>query len=194
MQTADFNVEDFDSREAGDKTVYVKFYVKPVRDEDASVAEGRPIYKDKEYIEIRVPGNQTNVVQRPVSDMDRRRFRTAYEKFKEGETEQTIGTPLTEVGWITRSQVEELSYLRIRTLEHLAEVGDDVCSRMPGMYKLKQRAQQAVAKSEKDAPFLAIQQKNEEMANRMAAMEQTIAEQSAIIQKLNAASQGKAAK
>ena len=131
MQTADFDVEHFEHRNAGDKQVYVRFYIKPVEDAAATAEQGRPIYKDREYVEIRSPGNATNVVVRPVTDMDRQRFAGAYGLFKKGETEQVIGTPLTETPWLTRSQVEELAYLRIRTLEQLAGVGDDVCTRMP---------------------------------------------------------------
>lgn len=184
MQSADFNVDDFADRYAADKSVYVKFYTRPVRDEDASVKEGRPIYVDKEYVEIRTPGSQTNIIQRPVSEMDIKRFRKAYEAFKAGEEEQTVGTPLSEMGWITRSQVEELAHIRVRTVEHLASVNDDVCGRMPGLYKLKQKAQQVVSDSEKNAPFAQIQKENEDMKARLAAMEDTIKEQSAIIQKL----------
>lgn len=183
---ADFNVEDFESRTAADKNVYVKFYVRPMPDEAASEKEGRPIYKDREYVEIRTPGNQTNVIQRPVTDMDKQRFRDAYRAFKAGEEEQTIGTPLSEVTWITRSQVEELTHLRIRTLEHLATVDDSVCNRFAGLYKLKQRAAAAVEQSAKSAPFLQLQHENEELQNRLAALEQTVKEQSAIIAAQNA--------
>lgn len=183
-QQADFDHNDFETRTAGDKSVYVKFYIRPVQDEDASNEAGRPIYKDREYVEIRSPGNQTNIIQRPVSAMDRQRFKAAYNLFKAGEEDQVIGTPLVEVPWITRSQVEELVHIRVRTLEHLAEVGDDVCTRMPGLTTLKQRAKLAVEASEKAAPFIAMQAENEELRNRLAALEQTITEQSEIIKTL----------
>jgi|RhiMethySRZTD1v2_1073278.scaffolds.fasta_scaffold09469_13 hypothetical protein len=185
MQTADFDVNDFNSREAGDKSVYVKFYIKPVLNETKTDEEGRPIYDDKEYIEIRTPGNTTNIVVRPVSDMDRKRFRLAYQEFKSGETEQTGGgTPLIEAPWITRSQVEELSYLRIRTLEQLAAVGDDVCTRIPGLYKLKERAKMMAERAEKAAPFMKIQAENDEMRNRLETLEKTIADQAGLIASL----------
>jgi hypothetical protein len=183
-EQADFDVSDFDSRNAGDKSVFVKFYIRPFQDEAKSVEEGRPIFKDKEYVEIRTPGNQTNIIQRPVTDMDKQRFRGAYAAFKAGDAEQIIGTPLTETPWITRSQAEELAYLRIRTLEQLANVGDDVCTRIPGMFKLKQRAQAALERAEKTAPFIAMQAENEAMKNRLDAMEATIADQAAIIKRL----------
>ena len=175
---ADFDVSDFNSREAADKNVYVKFYTRPKENEAKSAEAGRPIYDDVDYVEIRTPGNATNVVQRPVTDMDKRRFPQQYAMFKAGDAEQISGTPLAEAPWITRSQVEELSYLRIRTLEQLANVGDDVCTRMPGLFKLKQRAQQMVAKSESEAPFIKMQQENEELRNSVESLRQTVQEQS----------------
>jgi len=191
MQTADFDVDDFKSREAADKSVYVKFYVRPVLDQEASDKEGRPIYVDKEYVEIRTPGNQTNIIQRPVTDMDRKRFAPAYREFRSGEVEQIIGTPLAEAPWITRSQVEELSYLRIKTLEQLSAVGDDVCTRIPGLFKLKQRAQNMVEKAEKDAPFIQMQAEYDQLKDKLAAMENTIAEQAGIIRSMKDIGQGK---
>lgn len=185
MQSADFDVNDFSSREAADKSVYVKFYIKPKENEQKTAEEGRPIYEDKEYVEIRTPGNVTNIVNRPVTDMDRKRFALAYKEFKAGAEEQTgSGTPLLEAPWITRSQVEELSYLRIRTLEQLSEVGDDVCTRVPGLFKLKARAKIMVDRAEKQAPFTAMQLENEELRNRLETLEKSLADQAALIAQL----------
>lgn len=176
---------DFESREAGDKNVFVKFYTRPVKNDAESDKEGRPIFKDREYIEIRTPGNATNVVQRPVTDLDRQRFRKQYRLFKEDREQMPAGTPLKEVPWITASQVEELLYLRIQTLEMLAEVNDDVCQRMPGMFKLRERAKKFVADAAGAAPLLAMQSQLEELQNKLASQEQVIAEQSALIAQLN---------
>ena len=186
MQTADFDVSDFNSREADDKSVYVKFYIRPKENEAKSAEEGRPIYEDKEYVEIRTPGNTTNIVQRPVTDMDKKRFAAAYREFKAGDTEQVIGTPLVEAPWITRSQVEELSYLRIRTVEQLANVGDDVCTRIPGLFKLKQRAQQMEVNAEKQAPFIKLQKEREDMQAQIDSLKETVEAQAAIIKQWQA--------
>lgn len=185
--TADFDVQDFNNREAADKTVFCHFYIKPKENEAKSIEAGRPIFEDREYVKIRTPGNQTNEIDRPVTDMDRKRFSAAYKAFKEGDSEQLIGTPLVEAPWITRSQVEELSYLRIRTIEQLAAVGDDVCTRISGLFKLKQRAQQMAAKAEHDAPFIKIQAERDQMKSEMAAMKEAMAEQAAIIADLKKA-------
>jgi hypothetical protein len=177
----DGDPQDFESRTSADKNVYVKFYIRPVIDQSASDEAGRPIYSDKEYIEIRTPGNQTNIVQRPVAEMDRQRFRQAYAMFKAGEVDQVVGTPLFEAPWITRSQVEELAHLRIRTLEQLSVVGDDVCTKVPGLFKLKQRAEAMVANAEKQAPFIALQQENEALRTELESLREAVKEQSAAI-------------
>lgn len=181
---ADFDVEDFESRDKGKEKNYVRFYIKAKEDPEKSAAEGRPIYVDKEYIEIRAPGNQTNIVDRPVCDRDKQDYRRAYAAFKAGDTEQLIGTPLSEVTWISRSQVEELAYLRIRTLEQLASVGDDVCTRIAGLTTLKNKAMQFVAKAEANAPFVALHEKNKKLEEEMAVMRQAIEDQAATIKKL----------
>jgi hypothetical protein len=80
--------------------------------------------------------------------------------------------------------VEELSYLRIRTLEQLAAVGDDVCTRIPGLYKLKERAKMMAERAEKAAPFMKIQAENDEMRNRLETLEKTIADQAGLIASL----------
>jgi len=190
-EQADLDPRDFESREAADKSVYVKFYTKPVQDEAESVKEGRPIYKEREYVEIRTPGQQNNVIQRPVTDMDRQRFRLAYRQFKDGIEDQLVGTPLTEVGWMTRSQVEELHHMRVRTVEHLAELNDSVCGAHAGLYKLKQKAQQVIEEGKKNAPFAVLQEQHERAMAEMEALRQTVAEQSEIIKGLQAAKSAK---
>lgn len=185
-ETYETNIEDFEDGQKSDNKTYVKFYIRPVHDEAKSAEEGRPIYNDAEYIEIRTPGNETNIIRRPVSEIEKRRFAAQYRAFKAGETEQNTGTPLSEVPWITRSQVEELSYLRINTIEILSEVNDDVCTRIPGLFKLKQRAQLYVQQAKESAPNLRLQKENEDMKNRMDSLENTVTEQAAVIAQLKA--------
>lgn len=150
----EFDVKDFEdpNLNAG---VYARFYWVSREDPVQSAAAGRPIYVDKEYVEIIAAGNANNIIRKPASDVERSRFRNEYRKFKEGDTEQLTGTPLTEVPWITRSQVEELLYRKVRTLEQLATLDDAACN-VPGMYELKRRAGAWLAKAKEAAPFTAM--------------------------------------
>lgn len=190
MFNDDLNVRDFESREAADKSVFVKFYTKPVQNEAKSATEGRPIFDEKEYVEIRTPGDQNNVIQRPVCDMDRQRFGSAYRQFKAGIQDQLVGTPLSEMPWLTRAQAEELSYLRVRTVEALAELNDGVCGRHAGLYKLKQTAQAYLKRAGDQAPFAEMQKQMDEMREKLEAAEATIADQSRIIKNLKADNKG----
>lgn len=165
-EAAEFDVKDFEDPEST-KGVYPKFYKRPKLDEAASAREGRQVYIEKDYVEIVAAGNQNNVVDRPVTDADKRRFRAHWEKYKAGDTEQLIGTPLTEVVWIGRAQVEELAHKRVRTLEQLADLPDNVCTGTPGMFELKRKAAAWLANAEKAKPFT-------EMEARMAEMTKTI--------------------
>jgi hypothetical protein len=183
METAEYDVQDFNERYAADKSVYARFYTMPVKDEHASANEGRPIFYDKEYIEIRAAGNQNNIVQRPSMQQDRERFSRQYAAFKQGNSEQVVGTPLTEVTWLTRSQVEELAYVRIRTLEHLSSVSDDICSKMPGLQDLKRKAAQVLEAAEAVAPITALQEENEGLKAQVAALTNQVKELTAAMKK-----------
>lgn len=137
---ADFDPRVFEDRYSDDKRVWVKFYMNSVEDRDETAKAGRPIYIEKEYVEIRSPGNETNIINRPVMELDKQRFPRHYDLFKKGITDVLIGTPLAEMLWVKRSMADELRHLKIITVEHLASVNDDVCGRVPGLTDLKQKA------------------------------------------------------
>lgn len=148
----DFGENDFGrGRFAGDAGVFARFYVKPVVNEQRSEKEGRPIYDDKVFVEIRAAGNANNIIDRKATDEDKRRFREQFALFNAGRGEELVGTPLSEVVWIARSQIEELAYLRIRTVEALANISDDVCSKLVGLYDLKRKAQAYLEQANKPA-------------------------------------------
>ena len=172
---ADFDVSDFDPQN-NDKGVYARFYMDAVQDAAASVAEGRPMFKDVEFIEIIAPGNANNIVIRPARPTDIQRFRRSYHIFKEGLTEALDGTPLAEIPWLTRSQVEEMAAIKIRTIEQLADLADSACVASAGMFTLKRKAQAWIEKATEAAPFTKLNAENEELRARLAALEAIAAE------------------
>lgn len=185
-QIADFEVEDFENRTRSDNKAFVRFFIRPVKNNPLSLEAGRPIYSDMEYCEIIVPGNQTNRPIKRVDSIVKQRYAQQYAKWKAaGATEEFLdGTHLTEVAWVTRSQVEELAYLRVRTLEQLAVVGDDVCGRVPGLYDLKKKAIAVVEKAESDAPLLQLQAQLDDLKNELEVKDQTITELASRIEEL----------
>jgi len=166
--TVEFDVSDMQDPYS-DKGVYAKFYFFPMEDHKASAEQGRPIFSDREFIEIIAAGNQNNIVRRPATEMDRQRFRRQYTMFKQGDEDQVVGTPLKEVPWITRSQIEEFAYRKIRTLEDLAGMSDAQCN-APGMYDMKRKAEAWLKKANEAAPFTAMSAEIEALKAELAAL------------------------
>jgi hypothetical protein len=158
-QVADFDIEDFEDRTRSDNKAFVRFFIRPVEDKARSLEEGRPIFKDMEYCEIIVPGNSTNRPIKRVDNMIKRRYSAQYQAWlAAGRNDDFVeGTPLSEVPWLKRSQVEELYYQRIKTLEQLAAIDDNVCTRIPGLYELRRRAQHIIEAAAKKAPIADLQ-------------------------------------
>jgi hypothetical protein len=175
---ADFDVADFDPKN-NDKGIYARFYLEAVQDSAASIEAGRPVFKDVEYVEIIAPGNANTIVVRPARQTDIQRFRNSYKAFKEGMSDVLDGTPLSEIPWLTRSQVQELAVMKIRTAEQLADLADSACVNAAGMFTLKRKAQAWIERANEAAPFTKLAAENEELRARLAALEAMAAAQPA---------------
>lgn len=129
----------------------VRFEMFAEQDEAASSEEGRPIFTEHEYIEIRSPNDPFSLVHRRASEKDRRMYPQTYKAWKEGIADAVTGTPLSQWTPIARSQAEQLAIRGVRTVEQFADISDDGCTQLgPGWLTLRQKAQAWLAKA-KDA-------------------------------------------
>lgn len=113
-----------------DDTLNAFFKAVAVKDDHASKAAGRPIYRDEEYCEIRIPGDRNYQPVMPAHAMWKRiegeevtyamRFARQYERFKANEEQVAEGTPLSELTFLTESKRQELRGLKIYTAESLS--------------------------------------------------------------------------
>jgi hypothetical protein len=135
MQTAqfsnDFNDDpqafsDAEGRYSDDKKLFVQFYSRPVQDNLASNEAKRPIFVDADFVKIMVPGDKRTVIDRFASEDDKQRFPQHYARYKAGQAEQTVGTPLEMLPGMTAGKVEEYKHFGIKTIEMLAEASDSV--------------------------------------------------------------------
>jgi hypothetical protein len=164
VRTAEFNPDDFQNQHQAkmDESLLVKFFLKARPDRIATEKEGRPIYKDVEYIDIKIPGDRAGGVCRPARPRDIARFQKHYDAFKSRTEEVVIeGTPLVEWSLIGRSQAEELSFFNVKTVEQLAAMSDSNAAQFMGMNNLKAKANDwlSVAKENKASDELAIELK-----------------------------------
>jgi hypothetical protein len=176
----------FGRPDAGDESLFVVFYMGTLQNEGKTIAEGRPIIDDVECVRIIVPGDKNNINDRPATPQDKRRFHKQYGLFKQGMSEdaQITGTRLHDWPLLTRGQAEELRYIGIRTVEQLAEVRDDVTSRVPGLVRLKQHAQVWLGKTKTSAEAAKQAQLMDDQRQRIDTLEQVVRDQADRLEKL----------
>jgi hypothetical protein len=127
-------------RYMSDHNLHVQFYMRPVRQDFLSDQEHREIYKDVEYVTIRIPGDKLSVVDTPVTDDERRRFAALYKQFLDSDQNASIGTPLKEWPTVKPSQILELAAMHIRTVEDIAYCSDANGAKIMGFNALKKKA------------------------------------------------------
>lgn len=181
LEEADYSITDMalgrNAAQAGDENLLVRFFLHPKQDHDASETEGRPVFKDAEYLEIITPGNKDNIISRPSSEIDRKRFPRHYAAFK-ARADQTIveGTPLAEWPGITRSLVEELKFSHIHTVEQLLAVSDADAQKFQGLNAIKDKARKFLETAKgQNSELESLKAENATMQERLAALEAALA-------------------
>lgn len=151
-----------------------------IQDKRASLKEGRPIFRDEEYVEIRIAGDRNYAPKFPALSMWKRvdgeevtyaeRWPDQYRKFKEGLQQTAVGTPLAELPFLTESKRAELRALKIYTAEALAGLeGRNLKALGMEANKLKTQAKAYIESARGSADVT-------RMAEEMAALRQQIEE------------------
>lgn len=135
-----FKSDSTQMERVGDAKLFVRFYSKPTKDDEESVKQNRAVFKDVVYINIKLPGDKFNDVNRTAFPEDIQRFPMHYERFRKGQ-EQIVGTPIDALPFLTEAQAEEYKALFIKTVEQLAGLPDSVTQRILGSVTHKQQAQ-----------------------------------------------------
>lgn len=166
----------FATEDEADKRLMVQFNHHPHLDQDASAKEGRPIYKDRVYVMIIVPGDKDSIVHRPAYEADFRRFPRQYAAFKNKDQQAVEGTPLRLVPWLTASQIKELAYFNVITVEQLADVSDNLAPNFHGLQKFKRMASDMLKAAKEAAPLTEMRSQLEQRDSQIAALQQQVSE------------------
>lgn len=166
----------------------VRFELVGVMDETKSAEEGRPVFVDKEFIEIKSQNDVHSVVHREVEARDRQMYPQTYKAWKDGAADALTGTPLREWAPIAASQVALLGFRGIRTVEQFAETSDDGCHQLgAGYLTLRQKAQAWLLKAndassatkmaamlaERDSEIRALKQQVADIVSRVSEREES---------------------
>jgi hypothetical protein len=172
------DVEGFDPRyldESKQKdTVIPRFYIKSVRNETESKRTGSVVYEDREYVELRVPGDKLNIIVTKVDDNHRRRWPQYYKAFVENRVMKPDGFPLNAWAIATPALISTLAELNCHTVEQLAGLPETSLPRFQGMLKIQQQAREFL-KSKEDAQVISrLQHSNDTLQERLSMQDDTI--------------------
>tara|TARA_R110002051_G_scaffold325625_1_gene429518 strand:- start:24061 stop:24678 length:618 start_codon:yes stop_codon:yes gene_type:complete len=135
-----------------DKHLRVVFSYEPKQDKAASVEAGRPIFNDIAFITIYAAGSR-DTVARPVRPADKQRFAVQFKQFEAKEEQTVEGTPLSAWPAITRSQVEEMKYFNIHTVEQLIDLPANQAMNIMGVATLQRKAEAFIKAATGSAPI-----------------------------------------
>lgn len=162
------------------KDTIIHFYERDVQNPVRSLAEGRPIFETKIYIEKICPGDTLNRIDRMLRDQDKIDYPEQWDKFQRKEKHTVDGTPLEAWPQLSRIQAKEMIAMNILTVEHLANLNDNVSHKIMGFSDLKRKAQLFLKAASDSSLFDKITEDNkakDEMLSQQAAAIKALQEQ-----------------
>ena len=161
-----------------DAGLYVEFYVEAIEDQEETVKQGRPIYRDVEMTSIRILGDNKTHVVRPVdlkgsgsAPPDNIRWPHQWAAFKSQQVVPQVGTPITEWPPCSKSQAMTLKTLNIHTVEALAQVSDTNLGNIGmGARDLRDKAIAYLDQAKDGSGLVHLQEENKELRTKIEAL------------------------
>ena len=116
-----------------DSRLQVRFYKRPVQQEQESLEAGRPIYKEFDFVHICVAGDTLTEIDTYVLPSHKTSFPIQWANYmnRQGANEpEVVGTPVAEWPLVSKSQAEELRAMKFHTVESIAGASDQQLQRM----------------------------------------------------------------
>lgn len=169
-----------------DANLLVNFSLESVEDPQASKEAGRPVFADVEYIHIRAPGQQFNKIMRPLRVTDLKRFKDRYKRWKDSQDDRGHpGTPLKEVPYLRKSQVDQLVFAGVHTEEQLAGLDDGALDQIgAGVRPLRQKARDRIEAGKETAHLAKFRDELVKRDGEIEALKAMLTEQAAQLEKL----------
>lgn len=116
-----------------DSRLQVRFYKRPVHQEQDSLAAGRPIFKEFDFVHICVAGDTLTEIDTYALANHKQRFPIQWANYQNrlgANDEEVVGTPVSEWPIVSKSQAEELRAMKFHTVESIAGASDQQLQRM----------------------------------------------------------------
>jgi hypothetical protein len=169
-----------------DNSLMVTFYKETILLEHETEVQGKPVYKDFDYVHIVQPGGKSDIKRRVKLDgsggspPDPERFPRQWQQFQNKNVEVKDGLPLEQCPFLPKAEVMGFKASGVFTVEQLAGVPDSALHNF-GMTGRKYR-DMAIAymdRAEKNKDISALVSENAHLRSEMAALKAQFAEFSA---------------
>ncbi|WP_119392709.1 hypothetical protein [Taklimakanibacter lacteus] len=172
--------------------LHVTFFLNPIENPAKSRAEGRPIFEDREMVEIKFVGDPKKILVAPAHEKFARdhasgqwvtyaqAYHRHYEAFKTGEAAKGEGTPIDELPFISSARRAELRALHVHTAEALSGLEGANLERL-GLFgrELKDQAKAYIDKAKDSAVETKLAAENSALRQRIEALEAKAGEKKA---------------
>lgn len=157
--------------------VAVGFCMEVTEDKKKSAIAGHPVFTEREFCKIVIPGDKQSLYYQPATDEKRRKFPNAYQAFKMRSTKPIAeGMPIEQWPQITRAQAMTLRAANVHTVEALAAVHDGNIDKIGQQGRdLRAKAQAFLLVAKDTAASQAIAAENQRLKDQMADMQKQIA-------------------
>lgn len=169
--------------------LHVEFFTEAVENPRKTREKNRPFFEDKEFVRIRFPGDKNRILVAPAAEAAVRdpatnerlsyidRYPEHYKAFKENQTYQGDGTPLSELPFLTEAKRAELRAFNIHDAETLAALDGAPLQKL-GMSarSLKDQAAVYLEKAQGGAAESRLLAENGALRQQMEAMQRQLAE------------------
>jgi len=123
----------------------VKFEKRAVHNQFKSDQEGRQVFDDVDWINIKIPGDKTTEVSRKVRkdgpDADTLRFKFQWENYLKKEENLQKGIPLEMLPGISPAEVSNLKAISVFTIEQLSGLHEKAIKNMMDGRELVKKAE-----------------------------------------------------
>ena len=169
----------------GDRSMVAMFYNRPMHNPARSQTEGRPFYEDRIYVRIHPPGERLNIVDRPATEQDRRRFPTQWHQFQDNRQQIPEGTPIDLLYPEQPSIGATLRASGVHTIEQCSELSGVAIDEIGmGAQKYCNDAQKYMQAASKGVGASQLRHELEERDSRIRTLDQTIQSLQAKVQQL----------
>lgn len=141
-----------------------------------SEAEGRPVFKPMDMVEIRQAGEMDSLKEE-VHNGHRMRWPQQWDAYEKGREQIVAGTPLIELFPGFPEVIAQLKASNIHTIEGLVSCPDSASTvaHIPFLGEWKKKAKEYVARTSKSATFTEMEKRFNAVAAEKSALEQRLA-------------------